>query len=67
MRAPRREVARGLLRRVRQRQADDVVRAAGEVLGALRVGDDVVGRRDERRERAGHRRVVAEGWERPDA
>ena len=59
-RTPVGEVARRLLLRVGQRQMDDVVRAASQVLGTLLVGDDVVGRRDDVRER-GH--VVAKGLE----
>ena len=56
---PVREVARGLLLRVRQRQVHDVVRAAREVLGALVLRDHVVGRRNQVLERARDGRVVA--------
>ena len=51
--APRGEVARGLLLRVRQRQVDDVVGAAREVLPPLVRADDVVRRSDEILERPG--------------
>ena len=59
-RAPGLEVACGLLLRVGQRQADDVVRAAGAQLLALLLGDDVVRRRHEPLERPGCRLVVAQ-------
>ena len=58
--APVVECAGCLLVRVGQREADDVVRAAGTQLLALLVVDDVVGRRHERLERAGHGLVVAQ-------
>ena len=65
-RAPLGQVARGPLLRVRQRQMHDVVRAAREVLEPLRIRDHVVGRRDERAERAGDCRVVAQSAKWPD-
>src|SRR4051794_30631453 len=65
-RAPVLEVAGRLLGGVGERQVHDVVRAAREVLAALLVRDHVVRWRDERVERAGDRRVVAERAERPD-
>jgi len=64
--APAREVAGGLLLRVGQGQAHDVVRAALLVLLALLAGDDVVRRRDEPGERPGDRLVEAERAKRAD-
>ena len=62
---PLRETRGRLLLGVGQRQVDDVVRASSAELFALRRADDVVGRRDERLERAADSRVVAERAERP--
>ena len=62
---PVREARSRLLLGVGQGQVDDVVRASSEELFPLRRPDDVVGRRDERLERAADSRVVAERAERP--
>ncbi len=64
--APGREVGRGPILGVRERQMDDVVRAALEVGDALGRRDDVVRRRDEEIERACDMRLVAERGEGPD-
>src|SRR6266508_4259432 len=64
--APVREVPSRLLLVLRQRQVDDVVRAAAEVLLALRGRNDVIGRRDETLEGAGPRLVVALRAKRPN-
>src|SRR5438874_4711500 len=62
---PLREAGGRLLLGIGQRQVDDVVRALSAELFALRRADDVVGRRDERLERACDSRFVAERAERP--
>jgi hypothetical protein len=64
--APGREVAACLLRRFRQGQVHDVVRAPRQIPGPLGVRDHVVRWRDERLELAGDGHVVPKRAERPD-
>ncbi len=66
LRAPAAQRLAGLVLRIRERQVDDVVRAAGEIFVPLLGPDHVVGRRDEILERAGTAGVVAKRAKRLD-